>query len=92
METLRKCIVTHFEARGLKQLLEPWRCVRAGGAGTFWNRGDAFSSLGTRKFFKAPRGTQRIGHSKDWQNIDMDICNIDMYNFSINLNYRYRHK
>ena len=46
----RKCIVTQFEARGLKDLLEPWRCVRAGGAWAFWNRGDAVSRLGPRKF------------------------------------------
>ena len=29
-ETLQKCVVTHFEARGSKDLLEPWRCVEAG--------------------------------------------------------------
>ena len=38
----QKCIVTHFEARGPEEPLEPWRCVEAGGAGTLWNRGDAF--------------------------------------------------
>ena len=38
----KKCIGVHFEARGLKEILEPWHCVRAGGAGTFWNRGEAF--------------------------------------------------
>ena len=27
LEVERKCIVTQFEARVLKQLLEPWRCV-----------------------------------------------------------------
>ena len=38
----KKCVVMHFEARGPGDLLEPWRCVEAGGAGTFWNHGDAF--------------------------------------------------
>ena len=26
----QKCVVTRFEARGSKDLLEPWRCVEAG--------------------------------------------------------------
>ena len=41
-ETPQKCVVTLFAARGPEEPLEPWRCVEAGGAGTFWNRGDAF--------------------------------------------------
>ena len=31
----RKCVVTHFEARGPKEPQEPWRGAAAGGAGTF---------------------------------------------------------
>ena len=50
---MQKRVVNHSDGRGLEQLLEPWRCVRAGGAGVFWNRGDAFASLGPRKFFSA---------------------------------------
>ena len=38
-ETLQKRAVNHFDWRGPEQLLEPWRCVRAGGAGVFLNRG-----------------------------------------------------
>ena len=40
--TLQKCVVTLFAARGPEEPLGPWRCVEAGGAGTLWNRGDAF--------------------------------------------------
>ena len=36
----QKCVVTRFEAPGLKEPLGPWRCVAAGGVGSFWNRGD----------------------------------------------------
>lgn len=38
-----------FAARGPKEPLEPWRCVEAGGAGTFWDRGDAECSFETYK-------------------------------------------
>ena len=41
-ETLQKCVVTHFEARGPRGPLEAWRCAAVGGAGALWNRGDAF--------------------------------------------------
>ena len=41
-ETLQECVVTRFEAPGLKEPQGPWRCVEAGGAGSFWNRGDVF--------------------------------------------------
>ena len=41
-ETLQKCVVTHFEARGPRVPLEAWRCAAAGASGALWNRGDAF--------------------------------------------------
>ena len=55
---LQKCVVTHFEARGPKGRLEPWRCAAVGAAGTLWNRGDAARGLGARKFSRRPQGTQ----------------------------------
>ena len=58
----QKCVVTLFAARGPEEPLEPWRCVEAGGAGAFLNRGDAFWGLGARKFSMLPQGTQGIGH------------------------------
>ena len=30
---LRKCVVTHFEARGPREPLEAWRCAAGGAAG-----------------------------------------------------------
>ena len=41
-ETLQKCVVTHFEARGPRGPLEAWRCAAVGASGALWNRGDAF--------------------------------------------------
>ena len=41
-ETLQKCVVTHFEARGPRGPLEGWRCAAAGASGALWNQGDAF--------------------------------------------------
>ena len=38
----QECVVTRFEAPGLQEPQGPWRCVAAGGAGSFWNRGDVF--------------------------------------------------
>ena len=58
---MQKRDVNHSDGRGLEQLLEPWRCVRAGGAGVFWNRGDAARSLEPRKFRNRPQGTRRSG-------------------------------
>ena len=37
---LQECVVTRFEAPGLREPQGPWRCAAAGGAGGFWNRGD----------------------------------------------------
>ena len=50
----RKCVVTHFEARGPKGRLEPWRGAAAKDAGALWNRGDAARGLGARKSYGAP--------------------------------------
>ena len=34
-ETLQKCVVTHFEARGPKGREKPWRCAATGALGAF---------------------------------------------------------
>ena len=72
METLRKCIVTHFEARGPRGPLEGWRCAAVGAIGALWNRGDAFWGLEARKFSRAPQGTQGIGDTSIWRTEDCD--------------------
>ena len=41
-ETLQKCVVTHFAARGPRGALEPWGCAAVGALGALWNPGDAF--------------------------------------------------
>ena len=56
--------LTYFEARGPKDLLEPWRCVQAGGAGTLWTRGGAARGLAPRRFRNRPQGTRRSGNFK----------------------------
>ena len=59
---MQKRVVNHFDGRGLEQLLEPWRCVRGGVAGVFWNRGDAARRWEPREFYNRPQGTRRSGN------------------------------
>ena len=54
IETLQNRTVTPFDARDSKQLLRPWRCVRARGAGALWDRAMRLQALGLARIPRPP--------------------------------------